>query len=285
MNRENRLPTTLVGWLHNDASIEATGSQQRRVQYIRPIGSGEHDHRVTGAESVHFGQDLIERLLLLGIRAETGRAAARAADRVQLVYEDDRRRRVASLLEQIAHATGSNADDQLHEFAGSDAEEGDVRFTRHGASQHCLASAGWANQQRSLWNHTSQARVLAWLAEEVDDFCQFLFGLVDTRDIVERDLSFFVGGSVITRCAATTNAEQAASSAELTLSTARKPQESADQQDRWTEAEQRILPPRCRLVQQRCVHHNCSLLQLRQEVGIGKHRLHRRECGNLRRLA
>jgi hypothetical protein len=59
-----------------------------------------------GIESVHFGEDLVERLLTLVVAAAepADRARARATDRVELVDEDDRRCRLLGLLEQVSHA-------------------------------------------------------------------------------------------------------------------------------------------------------------------------------------
>ena len=54
-------------------------------------------------EAVHLGEHLVEGLLPLVVpTAEPG--AALAADRVDLVDEDDRPAELAGLLEQVAHA-------------------------------------------------------------------------------------------------------------------------------------------------------------------------------------
>ena len=83
--------------------VEAAGAQQRRVQHIGPVGGRQHDHRLVAGEAVHFGQDLVQGLFaLIMAAAQTG--AARAADAVQFVDKDDRRRVFLRLLEQVAHA-------------------------------------------------------------------------------------------------------------------------------------------------------------------------------------
>src|SRR5918912_1218400 len=110
--------TCAVRRLDGDPPIEAAGPEQRLVQHVRAVGRRQHDHRVARAEAVHLGQDLVERLLLLGVGAETGRTAPRAADGVELVDEDDGRGGLAGLLEQVAHAAGADPDNQLDELAG-----------------------------------------------------------------------------------------------------------------------------------------------------------------------
>ena len=76
--------------VEDDLAVEAAGAQQRRVQDVRPVGGGDHDHVGVGVEAVHLDQDLVEGLLALVVgAAEAG--AALAADRVDLVHEDDAR--------------------------------------------------------------------------------------------------------------------------------------------------------------------------------------------------
>ena len=87
----------VVGRVDDDLPVEASGPQQRRVEDVRPVGGGQHDHALVAGEAVHLGEDLIQRLLALVVTAERPRAAARAADGVDLVDEDDRRRDLARL--------------------------------------------------------------------------------------------------------------------------------------------------------------------------------------------
>ena len=47
-----------------------------RVEHIGPVGSGHHDHIGALLEPVHFGQDLVQRLLALVMPAAEPGAAA-----------------------------------------------------------------------------------------------------------------------------------------------------------------------------------------------------------------
>ena len=131
-----------VGGLHDDAAVEASRPQQRRVEHVDAVGRGEHDDGVGRLEAVHLGQDLVERLLALVVGAgDVDRPLARAADRVELVDEDDRRRGGARLGEQVAHARGADADDRLDELRRRDREERRVRLARDRAREQRLAGA------------------------------------------------------------------------------------------------------------------------------------------------
>src|SRR5882672_11819226 len=92
----------LIGPIDENLAIETPGAQQRRIEDLRPVGGTEDDDSGRRVEAVHLHEKLIQGLLLFVVPAD-GISTARAAERVQLVDEDDGRRLGASLLEQIAH--------------------------------------------------------------------------------------------------------------------------------------------------------------------------------------
>ena len=89
--------------LHGDLPVEAARAQQRRVEDVGTVGGGDQDDVVLHLEAVHLDEELVQRLLALVVAASETRAAM-AADGVDLVHEDDARRRLLGLLEEVAHA-------------------------------------------------------------------------------------------------------------------------------------------------------------------------------------
>ena len=178
-----------VGWLHRDASIESARAQQRGVQYVRSVCRGKNDHAGRRIEAVHLGQDLIQRLLALVVAtAEAGEAGgARAADRIELVDEDDRRRSRFGLREQVAHTRGADTNDRLDELRCSQGEEGDIRFPCDRLRQERLPGAGRAGKQHPARDASSQATVLFGVAQEVDDLDELVLGLLYAGDVLEGD--------------------------------------------------------------------------------------------------
>ena len=86
---QDLLPAPQVGPVHHHLAVEAPGAQQRLVEHLRAVGRG-HDHDAGGGlEAVHLDEELVERLLALVVGGHGGDAAARLADRVELVDEDD----------------------------------------------------------------------------------------------------------------------------------------------------------------------------------------------------
>ena len=95
------------------------------------------------AEAVHLDEQLVERLLALGVVVR----AALAADGVDLVDEDDRRAVLARDLEQAPDARGAEAGEHLDERRGRLREEVRARLVGDGLGQQRLAGAGRAVQQ------------------------------------------------------------------------------------------------------------------------------------------
>ena len=146
---EDALAALHVGTVDDDAAIEAAGPQQRRIEHVGTVGRRDEDDAFVRLEAVHLDEQLVERLLALVVAAaEAG--AAMAADRVDLVDEDDAGRVLLALLEQIADARGADADEHLDEVRAADREERNVGFARDGAREQRLAGAGRAHQQHAL---------------------------------------------------------------------------------------------------------------------------------------
>ena len=188
MDAQDRRPARGVGRLHRHPSVEAAGPQQRRVEHVGPVGGADDHHLVAGVEPVHLGEDLVEGLLALVVAAEAGPAAAAGApDGIELVDEDDRRRGLLGLLEEVAHARGADAHDRLDELRGRGREEGHARLAGHGTREQRLAGAGRARQQDPSRDAGAELAVTLGIAQEVHHLGQLGLGLVDAGHVCERD--------------------------------------------------------------------------------------------------
>ena len=227
----------LVGRVDRDAAVEAAGAQQRGVEDLGAVGRAEDDHVRAGLEAVHLGEDLVERLLALVVAAADPAvvARARAPDRVQLVDEDDRRRRLLRLLEEVAHARGAHAHDRLDELRGREVEEGGVRLAGDRAGEQRLAGPGRAVEQDAVRDPRAELRVALRVLQEVDDLDELVLGLVDPGDVVEGDALLLVRLDP-PRGGAAEAAEDAAPSRPRLA--ADEPDEEADQEQPREEAEQ-----------------------------------------------
>ena len=139
------------------------------------------------AEAVHLDQQLVEGLLALVVAAAQA-GAALAADRVDLVDEDDARAVLLGLLEQVAHPGGADADEHLDEVRAGDGEERHAGLAGHRAGQQRLAGSGRAVEQHALGDLGAQRLVAGRVLQEVLDLVELFDRLVDAGDVGERGL-------------------------------------------------------------------------------------------------
>ena len=183
---EDREAALHVRAVEDDLAVEAAGPQQRRVEDVGPVGGGDDDHVGVRVEAVHLDEDLVEGLLALVVAAaEAG--AALAADRVDLVHEHDARAVALGLVEQVAHAAGADAHEHLDELGAGDAEERHAGLAGDGPRHERLAGSGRAHEQHAARDARAERVELLGVLQELDDLLELRLGLVDARDVRERD--------------------------------------------------------------------------------------------------
>ena len=124
------------------------------------------------AEAVELDEQLVERLILLAVEAV---AAARRADRVELVDEDDRGRVLARLGEQLADARRAEAGEHLDERRGARRVEVRARLVGDRLREQRLAGPGRAVEQDALRHAGAEPLEALRVAQEVDDLLQLAF--------------------------------------------------------------------------------------------------------------
>ena len=103
VNLENPFAPLDIGSGHHDLAVEATGPQKRRIEHVGTVGGGDQNDAFIRFETVHLDQQLIESLLAFVVTAaQTG--AAMTPDSVDFIDENDARRVLLALLEQVADA-------------------------------------------------------------------------------------------------------------------------------------------------------------------------------------
>ena len=181
-----------VGGVDLDLAVEAPGPQQRGVEDVGPVGRGDQDHAAADVEAVHLDQQLVEGLLALVVAAAHAGAAV-SADGVDLVDEDDGRRVLLGLLEQVTDARGADADEHLDEVRAGDRVERHARLAGDRAGEQGLAGAGRAVEQHALGDLGADGLELGGLLEELLDLAELLDGLFTTGDVAERRLRHVLG--------------------------------------------------------------------------------------------
>ena len=143
---EDRLAAGDVGRRDEDLAVEAARAQQRRVELLEQVRRGDHDQVAGRVEAVHLDQQLVERLLALGVDV----GAALRADGVELVDEDDRRAALARLGEQAPDPRGAQPGEHLDERGRRLGEELRAGLAGDGLREQRLARAGRAVEEDAL---------------------------------------------------------------------------------------------------------------------------------------
>ena len=187
MDVEDSSAALAVRAVYDDLPIETAWAQQRRVEDVGAVGSGDQDHVVGHREAVHLDKQLVQRLLALIVPAAHAGAAV-ASNGVDLVDEDDAGRVLLGLLEKVADAAGANTNEHLNEVRAGDREERNTGFASDGAGQQRLAGARRSEEQHSLGDPRPKRLELLRVLEEFFDLVKFFDRLVDASDVTEGDL-------------------------------------------------------------------------------------------------
>jgi len=157
VDREDGFAVADVGHVQDHAPVESPRTQKRGVEHVGTVGGRNKDDPFVRLESVHLDEQLVQRLLAFVVPAAEARAAM-TADRVDLVDEDNARRVLLALLEQVAHARGADAYEHLDEIRTAYREERDARFSGDRLGEKGLAGAGRADKPNALGYLSAEAR-------------------------------------------------------------------------------------------------------------------------------
>ena len=153
---ENRGAARLLRSVQRHLSVEASRTCQGRVQDLGAVGGRQQDNADARVKAVEFSQELVQRLLLLVVAAETT-SGARAPKAVQLIDEDDARLCLACLLEEVANTGCTDADEHLDELGARDRKERHACLTCNCARQQRFAGTRRPHKQNALWNAGARA--------------------------------------------------------------------------------------------------------------------------------
>ena len=89
MHEEDLLTVVDVGKVYIDLTVEAARTQEGCVEDVGAVRSCQHDDTAIGAEAVHLGEELVQRILTLIVAPEVVVATTGTAHRIDFVDEDD----------------------------------------------------------------------------------------------------------------------------------------------------------------------------------------------------
>ena len=113
MDLQDLFPALDVGPSHVDLTVKPSGTQQRGIQDILPVGGRHHHYTLIVSKTVHLNQQLIQGLFpLIMTAAKAG--SPLTAHSVNLIDKDNGRGILFGLVKQIANAGGADTYIELH---------------------------------------------------------------------------------------------------------------------------------------------------------------------------
>ena len=200
MDLEDFLATDDIRVRHNDLTVEAARTQQRRIENIRTVGRSDQNDAFIRLEAVHLDKHLVQGLLALVIAAaKTG--AAMTANCVNLVNKDDAGSVLLALLEHVTHTAGTDADKHLDKVRTGNGEEGNIGLAGNRLGEQRLTSTRRAHQKHALRDLAAKTLEFARVLQELDNLFKLGLGLVDTGDIFEGHTTLMLGQQLRARFA------------------------------------------------------------------------------------
>ena len=144
-----------VGQINIYLSVETSCTQQCRVEHIYTVCRCKDYDTAVRAEAVHLGEQGIQRILAFVVAAHRRVLGTGTSYCVNLVDEDDTRCLLLSLTEGVAHTTGTDTDEHLHEVGTRHREEGHSCLSGNGLRQQRLSCSRRSYEQRTLGNLSS----------------------------------------------------------------------------------------------------------------------------------
>ncbi|BAT05417.1 Os08g0413050, partial [Oryza sativa Japonica Group] len=171
-----------------DELVEAARPEHRRVDDVRPVGGADDEHRLLGVDAVHLGEQLVEH----AVRRAAGVADAVAAldgDGVELVEEEDARRRLPRLVEQVADVALALAEPHGEQLGPLDADEVGLALLGDGLGHHRLAAPRRAVEEHAARRrHAKQVEHLRVLHRVLHRLLELALDLAQAADVVPRHL-------------------------------------------------------------------------------------------------
>ena len=186
VNLKNLLSALHVRGIDLNLTVKTSRTQQRRVQNIGAVSRSNQNHVGFGIKTIHLHEQLVERLFALVVTAAHASPTV-SSNSINLVHEDDGRRVLFGLFEQVANTRGANADKHFDKVRTGDGIERNVGFASNGPGQQCLSGPWRAVEQDALGNLRAHLQELLRVLEELLDFVKFFNGFIRTSNVLKRD--------------------------------------------------------------------------------------------------
>ena len=134
MNLQNGKAFIGLWQRNNDLAIETTWTEQCSIKNVWAVRCSHDNDAFCCFEAIHFGEQLIERLLTLIVSAAKS-CSTLSSDGINFVDENNGASHFCCLLKQVAHAACANAHEHFHEVGTSDRKKTNSCFAGNCSSE------------------------------------------------------------------------------------------------------------------------------------------------------
>lgn len=150
MNFEYMCSSIEIGQTKLDLTIQAARSHEGRIQCIWSICSHQHFDVSTRIETIQLINQLQHSTLYFVVAASTI-VKTSTTDCVNFIEKDETRLFGTGHFEKFTDHTGTLTNVFLHQLGADNTDEAGVSSVGHSTGAQCFSSAGWSEQQDTLW--------------------------------------------------------------------------------------------------------------------------------------
>ena len=177
MNLEDLFHTLDIGQRHDDLPVETTGPKQCGVEDIGTVCRRNQDYPFIRFKTVHFNEELIERLLPLVVAASQTCAPV-TSHRIDLIDEDDTGGVLLALVEEILTRDAPTPTNISTKSEPLMLRKGTSASPAMALASRVFPVPGCPTRSKPL-GILPQLCVFLGITEKVDHLLEFGFGLFD----------------------------------------------------------------------------------------------------------
>ena len=182
MHLENCFAPFNVRTANQNLAVKTSGTKQSRIQNIRTVRGSHDDNAFVAFKTVHFDQQLIQSLFTF-IMSAAHAVSAPTTNGIDFIDENDWRGVLLGIFKKITDTAGTDTDKHFNEVRTWNWKERHARFARNGFGQQSLTCSGRSFKQNTGRNFGAQSQEFMRIAQEFNDFDQFLFFFFGTGNI------------------------------------------------------------------------------------------------------
>ena len=185
VNLENFHTIVQLGELDINLAVETPGAQERLVEDVNAVGGSEDNHATIGAETIHFGEELVERVFALIVRAHIRILAAGTSHSVDFVDKHDARSLLLGLTEEVADARSTHTHKHFDKVGAGEREERHICFAGDSLCEEGFTGSRRSHKEGTFRDSRTEFGVCLRILEELHNLLHLGFSLRKSGNIVE----------------------------------------------------------------------------------------------------